>query len=90
MMEMINERRELIDREETNKMLEAIHDQAKWNRLEEDDKAMMKKINKELKKPTKKSKIKEVLISGIADTLLLTISLAGITAWAFVLMFLCK
>lgn len=90
MMEMINERRELIDREETNKMLEAIHDQAKWNRLVEEDKAMMKKINKELKKPTKKSKIKEVLISGIADTLLLTISLAGITAWAFVLMFLCK
>lgn len=90
MMEMINERRELIDREETNKMLEAIHDQAKWNRLVEEDKAMMKKINKELKKPTKKNKIKEVLISGIADTLLLTISLAGITAWAFVLMFLCK
>lgn len=90
MMEMINERRELIDREETNKMLEAIHDQAKWNRLEEEGKVIMKKINKELKKPTKKSKIKEVLISGIADTLLLTISLAGITAWAFVLMFLCK
>lgn len=89
MMEMINERRELIDREETNKMLEAIHDQAKWNRLEEEGKVIMKKINKTLK-PTKKSKIKEVLISGIADTLLLTISLAGITAWAFVLMFLCK
>lgn len=89
MMEMINEKRELIDREETNKMLEAIHDQAKWNRLVEEDKAMMRKINKTLK-PTKKSKIKEVLISGIADTLLLTISLAGITAWAFVLMFLCK
>jgi L-fucose isomerase-like protein len=90
MKEMITKKREQMDMEETNKMLEAIHDQAKWNRLVEEDKAMMKKINKELKKPTKKSKIKEVLISGIADTLLLTISLAGITAWAFVLMFLCK
>ena len=78
--ELIKER----DQEETNKILDAIHNQAKWERLYEERKATMKKIDRELKKPTKKSKIKEVLISGIADTLLLVISLAGITAWGLV------
>lgn len=83
MNELINEKREEIDNRETEKMMEAIHNQARWNRLEREHSVMMKRIDKELKN-TKGKKIKEVLINGIADTLLLIISLAGITAWGLV------
>ena len=83
MNELINEKREEIDNRETEKMMEAIHNQARWNKLAREHSVMMKKIDKELKNK-KTSKIKEVLINGIADTLLLIISLAGITAWGLV------
>lgn len=75
--ELIKEKRIERDNNETDKIMEAIHTQAKWERVEEHRKGMLKKISK-------KSKIKEVLVNEIETALLLIISLAGITAWSLV------
>lgn len=84
MMDLVNEKREERDQEETNKMLEIIHRQAKWRNMEEENKRMMACIDKELKKPTKKDKIKEVVLNGIANTLLLLTTVAGLATWSLV------
>ena len=39
-----------IDEIETNKILEAIHNQAKWRNMDEENKRMMSKIERELNK----------------------------------------
>lgn len=75
--ELIKEKRIERDNNETDKIMEAIHTQAKWERVEEHRKGMLKKISK-------KSKIKEVLRNEIETALLLIISLAGLTAWSLV------
>ena len=68
------------DQEETNKMFNAIHEQAYWKRQEE-NKRMMNNIDKELSKPTKKDKIKEVLKHELEIALLMVISAPGLIAW---------
>lgn len=83
MNELINEKRIENDNKETSKIMEAIHTQAKWNRLEREHSVMMKKIDNKLKN-SKKNKIKEVFINGLADTLLFLITITGITVWGFV------
>lgn len=69
------------DQEETDKMFNAIHEQAYWNRQEEENKRMMNNIERELRKPTKKDKIKEVLKHELEIALLMVISAPGIVAW---------
>lgn len=69
------------DQEETDKIFKAIHEQAYWNRQEEENKRMMANIDRELRKPTKKDKIKEVLKHELETALLLIMSLPGIAAW---------
>lgn len=68
------------DQEETDKIFKAIHEQAYWNRQEE-NKRMMNNIERELSKPTKKDKIKEVLKHELEIALLLVISAPGLIAW---------
>lgn len=82
-MDLVKEKREQRDQEETNKMMEIIHRQARYKNKEEEDKRMMALIDKELKKPTKK-KIKEVVINGLANTLLTITTVAGLATWGFV------
>ena len=84
MMDLVKEKREQRDQEETNKMMEIIHRQARYKNMEEEDQRMMACIDKELKKPTKKSKIKEVVLNGIANTLLLLTTVAALTTWVLV------
>lgn len=69
------------DQEETDKMFNAIHEQAYWKRQEEENKRMMANIDRELRKPTKKDKIKEVLKNELEIALLMVISAPGIAAW---------
>lgn len=69
------------DQEETDKMFNAIHEQAYWKRLDAENKRMMANIDRELRKPTKKDKIKEVLQHELETALLLIMSLPGIAAW---------
>lgn len=69
------------DQEETDKMFNAIHEKAHWNRQEEENKRMMANIDRELRKPTKKDKIKEVLKNELEIALLMVISAPGIAAW---------
>ena len=69
------------DQEETDKIFNAIHEQAYWKRLDEENKRMMNNIDKELSKPTKKDKIKEVLQHELEIALLLVISAPGLIAW---------
>lgn len=69
------------DQEETDKMFNAIHEQAYWKRLDDENKRMMNNIDKELRKPTKKDKIKEVLKHELEIALLMVISAPGIVAW---------
>ena len=69
------------DQEETDKIFKAIHEQAYWNRQEEENKRMMANIDRELRKPTKKDKIKEVLKHELEIALLLVISAPGFIAW---------
>ena len=69
------------DQEETDKMFNAIHEQAYWKRQEEENKRMMANIDRELRKPTKKDKIKEVLQHELEIALLLVISAPGLIAW---------
>ena len=78
---MINELLTKKERIEENKILEAIHNQAKWKNMEEENKRMMSNIDRELRKPTKKDKIKEVLQREMEIALLLVISTPGIIAW---------
>ena len=78
---MINELLNEKERLEEQKIMEAIHEQAKWNRYEEENKKMMKQIDKEL---NKKPKIKEVVLKGLSDTLLLLTTTAALATWAFV------
>lgn len=85
--ELIKEKREQVDQEETNKIMSAIHNQAKWNTLEEGNKRMMKKLGKAL---NKKSKIKEVLRNEIETALLLIVSAPGFIAITLILMCLSK
>lgn len=47
---MINEVLERKNEIETNKILEAIHNQAKWRNMDEENKRMMAKIERELNK----------------------------------------
>jgi len=47
---MINEVLERKYEIETNKILEAIHNQAKWRNMDEENKRMMSKIERELNK----------------------------------------
>ena len=69
------------DEEETDKIFKAIHEQAYWNRQEEENKRMMNNIERELSKPTKKDKIKEVLKHELEIALLMVISAPGLIAW---------
>ena len=69
------------DQEETDKIFNAIHEQAYWKRLDEENKRMMNNIDKELSKPTKKDKIKEVLQHELEIALLMVISAPGLVAW---------
>lgn len=69
------------DQEETDKMFNAIHKQAYWKRLDDENKRMMANIDRELRKPTKKDKIKEVLQHELEIALLLVISAPGLIAW---------
>ena len=69
------------DQEETDKIFNAIHEQAYWKRLDDENKRMMNNIDKELSKPTKKDKIKEVLQHELEIALLLVISAPGLIAW---------
>ena len=62
-------------------MFNAIHEQAYWKRQEEENKRMMANIARELRKPTKKDKIKEVLKNELEIALLMVISAPGIAAW---------
>ena len=79
--ELVKEKRLERDQQETNKMFNAIHEQAYWKRLDEENKRMMNNIDKELRKPTKKDKIKEVLKHELEIALLLVISAPGLIAW---------
>ena len=83
MMDLVKEKREQRDQEETNKMMEIIHRQARYKNKEEEDKRMMALIDKELKKPTKK-KIKEVVINGLSDSLLLLTTITTLATWGLV------
>lgn len=69
------------DQEETDKIFNAIHEQAYWKRLDDENKRMMNNIERELSKPTKKDKIKEVLQHELEIALLLVISAPGLIAW---------
>ena len=69
------------DQEETDKIFNVIHEQAYWKRLDEENKRMMNSIDKELSKPTKKDKIKEVLKHELEIALLMVISAPGLVAW---------
>ena len=79
--ELVKEKRLERDQQETNKMFNAIHEQAYWKRLDEENKRMMNNIDKELRKPTKKDKIKEVLKHELEIALLMVISAPGLIAW---------
>lgn len=79
--ELIREKREERDQEETNKIMNAIHNQAYWKKQEEENKRMMNNIERELSKPTKKDKIKEVLQHELEIALLMVISAPGLAAW---------
>ena len=83
MMELVKEKREQRDLDETNKIMDAIHTQAKWNRVEEHRKGMIKKLDK-------KSKRKEVLRNELETALLLLISTIGLSAWGLIFMLLSK
>lgn len=79
--ELVKQKRLERDQKETDKIFKAIHEQAYWNRQEEENKRMMNNIDKELRKPTKKDKIKEVLKHELEIALLMVISAPGIVAW---------
>lgn len=79
--ELVKQKRLERDQEETDKMFNAIHEQAYWKRQEEENKRMMANIDRELRKPTKKDKIKEVLQHELEIALLLVISAPGLIAW---------
>ena len=52
--ELVKEKRNERDQQETDKIFRAIHEQAYWKRQENENKRMLKNIEKELKKDTKK------------------------------------
>ena len=52
--ELVKEKRKQNDQEETDKIMNAIHEQAYWKRQENENKRMLKNIERELKKDTKK------------------------------------
>ena len=79
--ELVKEKRNERDQQETDKIFRAIHEQAYWKRQENENKRMMANIDRELRKPTKKDKIKEVLQHESEVALLLVISAPGLIAW---------
>lgn len=83
MMDLVKEERERRDKEETRKMMDAIHKQAYWRNKEEQNKRTMALLDKELNKK-KKSKIKEALKRELATALLMIYSLATLTVWGLV------
>lgn len=52
--ELVKEKRLQKDQEETSKIFDAIHRQAYWKRQENENKRILKNIERELKKDTKK------------------------------------
>ena len=76
--ELVKEKREMVDREETNKMLEAIHRQAK-------DAYYFEKAKKYLKKDTKK----EFKARLIEDSLNFALLIVAVIPMILLLVVLC-
>lgn len=68
--ELVKEKRKQVDEAETNKIMNAIHNQAYWNRQEDENKRMLANMERELKKDTKKE-FKERLINDTLNFALL-------------------
>ena len=66
--ELVKEKHEQIDREETNKMMRAIHEQAYWKRVEDENKEILKKM--EQKKYTSQGYLDAFLTSAMCSLVL--------------------
>lgn len=82
--ELVKEKRKQRDQEETQKIMNAIHEQTYWKKVELDNKRILANIDKELKKDTKKEvkhQLKEelicfpLLVASLIPTIILLIVL---------------
>lgn len=74
--ELVKEKRKQMDQEETNKMMNAIHEQAYWKRLEAENKRMLSNMDKELnRKRAKRKELKQQLFEDTVCFVLMVIAL---------------
>ena len=74
--ELVKEKRKQMDQEETNKMMNAIHEQAYWKRLEDENKRMLSNMDKELnRKRAKRKELKQQLFEDTVCFVLMVIAL---------------
>lgn len=82
--ELVKEKRKQRDQEETQKIMNAIHEQAYWKKVELENKRIQANIDKELKKDTKKE-VKHQLKEELICFPLLVVSLIPIITLLIVL-----
>ena len=85
--EMVKIKREEIDNSETNKMFNAIHRQAYYRRLEDENKRMLAKLAR-AEKAAKKQERKEAIIERVKEELFTAAMLIMISPLFFVLFIL--
>lgn len=92
--EMVKDLRKENDNKETDKIFNAIHKQAYWNRMEEENKRMLasiarqERIADEKKKKIRKQERKEAIIERVKDELFTALMLIMISPLFFILFIL--
>ena len=92
--EMVKNLREENDNVETNKIFNAIHKQAYWNKVEEENKRMLaniakqERIAKRQREIARKQKNKEIIIEKVKDELFTALMLIMVSPLFFILFIL--
>ena len=92
--EMVKDLRKENDNKETDKIFNAIHKQAYWNRMEEENKKMLasiarqERIAKEKAKKIRKQERKEAIIERVKDEVFTALMLIMISSLFFILFIL--
>ena len=92
--EMVKNLREENDNTETNKIMNAIHKQAYWNKVEEENKRMLaniakqERIAKEKERIAKKQERKEEIVERVKEELFTALMLIMVSPIFFILFIL--
>ena len=85
--EMVKNLREENDNTETNKIFNAIHKQAYWNKVEEENKGMLANIAKQ-ERIAKKQERKEEIVERVKEELFTALMLIMVSPIFFILFIL--